>query len=97
MDNFGITDAFHEGHYGTPGHIATLNGHSMPEQSNMPSSFTPQSVLDIGELNPTGNGMSAQDKSNILPGGYSLGNANGASQQDFNEAKIMKYLGDAVI
>jgi hypothetical protein len=92
-----INGSFQDGHNGNPYRVASVNGNSMPDQSNMPSSFTPQSIEDIGSLSPTGNGMSAADKADILTGGYNMGNANGASQQSYNAARYMRFIGDAVV
>jgi hypothetical protein len=90
---YGLNSSFQDGHNGNPYRVASTNGNSMSEKSNMPSSFTPQSVLQSSYYNTTGNGMSSQDASNILPGGYSAGNANGQSQESFNAAKYMRFLG----
>ncbi len=92
-----INGSFHDGHSPNPYRTATTNGNSMPQQSNMPSSFTPQSVLDISSMNPTGNGMSKADAANILPGGYNMGNPNGASRSSFDAARYMRFSGDAVV
>lgn len=90
---YGLNSHFDDGHNGNPYRVASTNGNSMSEKSNMPSSFTPQSVLQSSYFNTTGNGMSAEDASNILPGGYNTGNANGQSEDSFNSARYMKFLG----
>lgn len=92
-----INGNFQDGHNPNPYRVATTNGNAMPQQSNMPSSFTPQSILDIGQLNATGNGMSAADAANIVTGGYNMGNANGASKESYDAAKYMRFIGDSVV
>ena len=90
---YGLNSSFTDGHNGTPYRVATTNGNSMSEKTNMPSAFTPQSVLQSSYFNTSGNGMSRQDAANVLPGGYNSGNANGQSQESFNAAKYMRFLG----
>ena len=92
---YGLNSSFQDGHQGNPYRVASTNGNSMPEQSNMPSSFTPQSVLNIDQATPSGNGMSAQDyKNTVLQGGTRLPNSNGQSPESFAAAKYMNFIGE---
>jgi hypothetical protein len=92
---YGINSSFQDGHEGTPYRVASTNGNSMAEQSNMPSSFTPQSVLSIGGVTPSANGMSSEDyRDTVLQGGRRIPNANGQSQESFQAAKYMNFLGE---
>lgn len=92
---YGLNSHFSDGHNGNPYRVASTNGNSMSEQSNMPSSFTPQSILDVSQATPSANGTSLQDyQDTVLAGGTRVPNANGQSEDSFKAAKYMNFIGE---
>lgn len=88
----GRTASFQDGVNGTPNMTASgLNKDAAVFNSKVPGQFTPHSVLqDMPGM--SGNGMSAADKSRLLPGGYQLPSPNGASQQSYEKARLMRLM-----
>ena len=91
-----MTAHFEDGHNGNPYRVASTNGSSVSETSNMPTAFTPQSVLQAQE--PSQNGMSGGDYSNrMLAGGQMLPSMNGSSTGSYDQAKYMRFLGQLAV
>lgn len=89
----GRNEAFGQGRSGTPAHVASsLNLDSAVFNSQVPGRFTPRSVLQ--EVNQrTSNGMSAQDYTRVLPGGYQIPSSNGSDESSYKTASMMRMLG----
>jgi hypothetical protein len=64
----------------------------MSDSSNMPSQFTPQSVLQAQQ--PSKNGMSDVDYSRHLLGGSVLPTQNGSDKTSYDAAKYMNFIGE---
>jgi hypothetical protein len=87
-----LTGHFSDGHQGTPYRVASSSGSSMSDDPSMPGGFSIQSVLQ--DQKPSGNGMSGQDYSRMLPGGQMLPGQNGSDTKTYDQAKYMRYLGE---
>jgi hypothetical protein len=86
-DTVGRTQAFSEGSTGNPYHVASVLGSG----SMSPIGFTPESVLN--SVQPSGNGMSSEDASHVLPGGVNTGTMNGQDTNTYNAERTMNMIG----
>ena len=90
----GRNASFSDGVQGTPGAVASsLNEDSAIFNSKVPGAFTPRSIL-AGIPGMSGNGMSAQDASRKLPGGYTMPSGNGIAQGDYESAMRLRMIGN---
>lgn len=88
-----LTGHFQDGHDGNPYRVASnMNADSAMFNQQVPGNFTPQSVLNAQK--PSGNGMSGQDYSRVLPGGTTLPSQNGSDPKSYEAAKYMNFIGE---
>ena len=90
----GRTESFNDGMNGTPGSVASsLNDESAVLNRQVAGEMaTPHSVLQ-GLPGMSGNGMSAEDASRKLPGGYQMPSTNGIASGDYEQAMRLRMVG----
>jgi hypothetical protein len=89
-DQVGRNEAFSQGTTGNPYHVAS----SLQSDQSSPTSsmgFTPNSVLE--SVMPTGNGQSAADQADTLPGVGFVGSDDGSDTNTYNAEKMMNMIG----
>lgn len=91
----GRTEAFSDGVNGTPGMVASGLARESAQFNDKVGRelLTPHSVLQ-GIPGMSGNGMSAEDASRKILGGYMLPSANGMSSGDYESAMRLRLLGN---